>query len=101
MSNLIKEDCFNLSTTLNSKSLWMHNVDTPIPEHTSKNKGNMNFEDQAMFKWRLVNSWLHTSVHLPLACKMDVLKLLQWWHGHIWLLMTPPFFMRAKVKEDT
>ena len=49
MSNLIKEGCFNLSTTLNSKSLWMHNVDTPKQEHTSKNKGSMNFEDQAMF----------------------------------------------------
>ena len=49
MSNLIKESCFNLSTTLNSKSLWIHNVDTPKPEHMSKNKGSMNFEDQAMF----------------------------------------------------
>ena len=95
MSNLINEGCFFLGTTLNSKSLWMHNVDTPKPEHTSKNKGIMNFEDQAMFKWRLVNSWLHTSVHLPLACKMDVLKLLQWWHGHILLLMNPPFFFAS------
>ena len=34
---------------LNSKSPWMHNVDTLNPEHTSKNKGSMNFEDQAMF----------------------------------------------------
>ena len=35
---------------LNSKSLWMHNVDTLKPEHTSKNKGSMIFEDQVMFK---------------------------------------------------
>ena len=101
MSNLIKEGCFNLSTTLNSKSLWMHNVDTAKPEHTSKNKGSMNFEDQVMFKRRLVNLGLHTWVHLPSACRMDVLILLQWWHGHIWLSMTPPFLMHAEAMEDT
>ena len=28
----------------------MHNVDTPKPKHTSKNKGSMIFEDQVMFK---------------------------------------------------
>ena len=22
---------------------------------------------------------------------MEVLELLQWWHGHIWFLMIPPF----------
>ena len=22
---------------------------------------------------------------------MDVLELMQWWHGHIWLLTIPPF----------
>ena len=60
MFNLIKEGYFNLSTMLNLKSLWMHNVYTPKLEHTSKNKGIMNFEDQAMFKWRLVNSGSHT-----------------------------------------
>ena len=62
MSNLIKECYFNLSTMLNSKSLWMHSIDTPKLEHTSKNKGSMNFEDQVMFKRRLVNSGLHTWV---------------------------------------
>jgi len=60
MSNLIKEGYFNLSTMLNLKSLWMYQLNTSKPEHTSINNGSMNFEDQAMFKWRLVNSGLHT-----------------------------------------
>ena len=80
MYNLIKEGYFNLSTMLNLKSLWMYQLKTSKPEHTSKNKGSMNFEGQAMFKWRLVNSGLHTWVYLPPACRMDVLILLQWWH---------------------
>ena len=100
MSNLIKEGCFNLSTMLNSKSLWMHNVDTPKPEHMRKNKGSMNFEDQVMFKRRLVNSGLLTSVHLPPACRMDVLIMLQWWHDHIGLSTIPPFLMRSVVEDD-
>ena len=60
MSNLIKEGYFNLSTMLNLKSLWMYQLNTSKPEHTSKNKGSMNSKGQAMFKWRLVNSGLHT-----------------------------------------
>ena len=99
MSNLIKEGCFNLSTMLNSKSLWIHNVDTPKPEHMSKNKGSMNFEDQVMFKRRLVNSGLLTLVHLPPTCRMDVLIMLQWWRGHDWLLMTPSCLMWAEVED--
>ena len=50
MSNLIKEGYFNLSTMLNLKSLWMYQSNTSKPEHTNKNKGSMNFEDQVMFK---------------------------------------------------
>jgi len=46
-----------------------------------------------MFKRILVNSGLHTWVHLPPACRMDVLILLQWWHGHTLLSMTPPFYV--------
>ena len=80
MSNLIKEGYFNLSTILNLKSQWMYQLNTSKPEHTSINNGSMNFKVQAMFKWRLVNSGLHTWVHLPPACRMDVLILLQWWH---------------------
>jgi len=60
MSNLIKEGYFNLSTMLNLKSLWMYQLNTSKPEHTSINNGSMNFKVQAMFKWRLVNSGLHT-----------------------------------------
>ena len=44
MSNLIKADYFNLSTMLNLKILWMYQLNTSKPEHTSKNKGSMNFE---------------------------------------------------------
>ena len=44
MSNLIKKGYFNISTTLNSKSLWMHNVDTPKPEHTSKKQRKHEFQ---------------------------------------------------------
>jgi len=53
MSNLIKEGYFNLSTMLNLKSLWMYQLNTSKPEHTSINNGGMNFEAQAMLKWRL------------------------------------------------
>ena len=60
MSNLIKEGYFNLSTMLNLKSLWMYQLNTSKLEHTSINKRSMNFKVQAMFKWRLVNSGLHT-----------------------------------------
>ena len=74
MSNLIKEGYFNLSTMLNLKSLWMYQLNTSKPEHTSINNGSMNFKVQAMFKWRLVNSGLHTWVHLSPAYRMDVLK---------------------------
>ena len=60
MSNLIEEVYFNLSTKLNLKSLWMYQLNISKPEHTSINNESMNFEDQAMFKWRLVNLGLHT-----------------------------------------
>ena len=101
MSNFIKEGYFNLSTMLNLKSLWMYQLNTSKPEHKSINNGSMNFKVQAMFKWRLVNSGLHTWVHLPPACRTDVLILLQRWHVHVWLSMTPPCLMWAEVEDDT
>ena len=102
MSNLIKEDYFNLSTMLKFKKPMDASSQKPsTPEHTSKNKGSMNFEDQVMFKKEIDELGVTYLSALTICMQDGCLDMLQWWHGHIWMLMIPPFFMPAKVEEGT